>query len=114
MSTTGVTIVSHTVTAAEAGLTLITADNFIFDNNGSAGGTSTVTCFTEINGGGSGLVMTVSDNGNAFSGDTTSSTTVERQTLNAGDVVSIFCQADPADNNEAGTNDTLELEHVTS
>ena len=112
----GQTIISHTVTSAEAGLAILTDAYTVTDLNATSGGTTTVDCFLEINGNGGTKGVTVSDNGGGpFQGATGSTTDIERVTLNTGDVVSVECQpAFLADNNEASTSADLLIEHVGS
>ena len=110
-----VTVVTHTVTAAEAGLTILTAPFEVEDLNGTTGGTTSVLCNIAINGGGGGFLVTVSDNGSAAQGDTTSMTITGRRTLAAGDVVTVDCNTILAgDSGEAEVQATLLLERVGS
>jgi hypothetical protein len=115
VTTAGVTVVTHTVTAAEAGLTILTSPFMVSDNNGTTGGATTVDCSILVNGGGGGFLVTVSDNGSAADGDTTSMTNIDRRTLAAGDVVTVECSTvfNPGDSGEASVNASLLLERVT-
>jgi len=110
-------VASHTVTAGEAGLTIITAPVELTDGDGAAGGITGVGCFILLNG----VTvlfqqdMAVSDNGGTtLDGDTTSATLIDRHVLAAGDVVFLACVARAADDGEGGVNGQLLLERVAS
>jgi len=108
-------VISHTVTASEAGLTILTEYLEVFDTDGTSGGTTTVFCLPAINGGGGATAVRVSDNGSQSFGDTSSNTNVRRVTLKTGDVVSVSCEA-PFNNDggEANAQVDLVFEHVSS
>jgi hypothetical protein len=109
------TLVAHTVTASEAGLTLSTATVNAIDADGTSGGVTILSCFTLVNGGGTGHSIALRDNGETgFRADQQSMTLLSRLTLAAGDVVSVRCDADAGDTNEAFANAQLMLEHVSS
>jgi hypothetical protein len=108
------TLISHTVTAAEAGLSILANPFLVSDVNGTTGGQASVTCAVLINNaGGHGWVVTLHDSGSATQGDTTSATNLVRTTLAAGDVVTVRCSA-VVDPNESGVNTQLLIEHVNS
>jgi hypothetical protein len=111
----GQTVITHTITPAEAGLSILTDSYSVTDLNGTTGGVTSVDCFLEINGSGSTHGVTISDDGSPLQGATASTTDVDRATLNAGDVVGVECQTPYlADNNEAQANADLLIEHVAS
>jgi hypothetical protein len=122
VTTAGVTLVSHTVTAAEAGLTIVDSPVEVVDLNGTTGGTTSVFCSIFVNGlatsaGPPGQhILTVSDNGSATAGDSTSMTNTARVTLAKDDVVIENCSTitSPGDSGEAGANASLLLDHVGS
>ena len=108
-------VISHTVTADEAGLTVMIASFQVIDRNGAAGGTTSVDCSLLVNGGGSGYLVTVSDNGSPTNGDSSAGTNMARENLKPGDVVTVACATvfNPEDADEAAVNADLLLEHVS-
>jgi hypothetical protein len=114
ITSAGVTLASHMVTAAEAGLTIIINPFEVFDTDGLAGGQAEVDCSVNRNGLLiAGRLVSVSDNGFSGVGDTTSATNLGRETLVAGDIVTVECGTF-ADDGEAGANTSLLLERVNS
>jgi hypothetical protein len=111
------TVASHTVTAGEAGLTIITAPVVLADGDGNAGLSTAVGCFILLNGG---TVlfqedMVVSDNGDGTdSGDTTSATLLDRHVLATGDKVSLVWLARTGDSGEGDVDGQLLLQRVGS
>ena len=111
----GVTLITHTVTVAEAGLAILTSPFNVIDNDGQGGGTTSVGCLLLVNGFlGVSHVVTVSDNGTITPGDSTSMTNIDRHMLAAGDVITVRCDAFAGDGGEASANAELLLEHVGS
>ena len=108
----GVTV-RHTVTANEAGLTIITAYFHLTDADGTTGGATTVECDLGVNGSGNGSFITVSDNGDGL-GNSTTETNVRRQTLDAADEVFAVCFALPGSGGEGHVRVDLLLERVNS
>ena len=112
-----VKIASHTVTADEAGLTLITAVAGLQDQNGITGGLTSVQCGLGINDSVSFFTgistIVLSDTGQTFPPltDTQVATMLSRRNLSAGDVVSIQCLAQ-GDADEAGGYGELSLARV--
>jgi hypothetical protein len=104
------------VTAAEAGLAILTSPFEVLDRDALGGETTTVSCLLLVNGSlGVSHSVTVSDNGVAVTGgDTASMTNIDRHTLAAGDVVSVRCDAAAGDGGEGRANAELLLEHVGS
>jgi hypothetical protein len=85
-------VLSHTVTAQEAGLTLMTASVILADKDGTTGGSTAVNCFLKVNADvGVTYEQAVSDNGSAAYGNTDGQTLLDRQTLAAGDLVHVQC-----------------------
>ena len=115
------TLVTHTVTASEAGLTILISPIEVTDLDGTTGGTTTVFCSLRLNGFGVSAgppaqnTVTVSDNGSA-TGDSTSTTNIARVTLAAGDIVSEDCSTitSPGSTGEAMASASLLIEHVGS
>jgi hypothetical protein len=109
-----IVLITHTVTADEAGLTILTNPFEVFDNDGTTGGTTIVSCQVRIN---ATLLIShpvrVSDSGAQF-GDTSSATNLLRTTLGTGDVVTVECAASVGDGGEANVTAQLLLEHVGS
>jgi hypothetical protein len=107
-------IISHTVTPAEAGLTIISTNIWATDNDGTTGGATSVFCNLQVNGINmfDGPSIRFIDNGVA-NGDSHALTMTGRQTLAAGDVVSLTCYALFGDNEAAATGQLL-LERVSS
>src|SRR5262245_32656188 len=112
----GVTLITHTVTAAEAGLAILTSPFEVSDRDGLGGGTTTVSCLLLVNGNlGVSHSVTFSDNGVVVNpGNSSSMTNIDRHTLAAGDVVSVRCDAAAGDGAEGRANTELLLEHVGS
>jgi hypothetical protein len=109
------TLISHTVTPAEAGLAILSSPFELIDLHAGSGGKTTVTCFISVNGTGRGVGVTVSDNGIGPQGDTASATNLARTTLAAGDVVSVECNPDFFDEGETmNVIAQLLFEHVAS
>ena len=111
----GVTLITHTVTAAEAGLAILTSPFEVFDRDGQGGGTTTVSCLLLVNGNlGVSHSVTMTDNGVITPGNSASMTNIDRHTLATGDVVSVRCDATAGDGGEGRANAELLLEHVGS
>jgi len=111
----GQTVITHTVTPAEAGLAILEDAYTVTDLNGTTGGATTVDCFLEINGNGGTNGVTVGDDGDPIQGASSSTTDLLRTTLNAGDVVSVACATEYlGDANEARASAELLIEHVGS
>jgi hypothetical protein len=108
------TLISHTVTAAEAGLTILTATFSAQDEDGATGGRTVGECFLVINGIGILRRFVWHDGGGGGLGDTGSGTIVRRQTLAAGDAVSVSCEAATGDAAEASVIAQLLLQRVDS
>jgi hypothetical protein len=109
-------VVSHPVTAQEAGLILVTGTVVVFDVDGTTGGTTAVSCFLGVNGGGQGEIVALGDNGeqDSLRTDRESLTLERRLTVVAGDEVTFVCHAAAGDAGEAKGNGWLVLEHVAS
>jgi len=113
ISDAGYTLISHTVTDAEAGLTILISPFEVFDQSGTSGDQTTMECGVGVGNVGQSHLVTVSDNG-GFEGDTSSATNIAEMTLAAGDVVTVTCTPSPGDGDEGGANADLLLEHVSS
>jgi hypothetical protein len=109
----GVDLITHVVTPAEAGLTILTAPFEALDKDGSTGGSTAVDCSIVVNNIGNGLVAVLNDTGTAAARTTASGTVITRQVLAAGDVVKVNCFS-PSDPDEAEANSSLLLERVGS
>jgi hypothetical protein len=110
----GTTVISHTITAAEAGLTILINPFTVQDANPMSGGWTVAGCSLTINGvstGGADVVVQDTHE-NVF--DTGSATNLNRLTLATGDVVGVFCASSPEDTGEALLVARLVLEHVGS
>ena len=111
----GVTLITHTVTAAEAGLAILTSPFEVSDRDGQGGGTTSVACLLLVNGFlGVSHTVTLSDNGVINPGNSASMTNIDRHVLAAGDVVSVRCDATAGDGGEGRANAELLIEHVGS
>ena len=88
----GTIIVSHTTTAAEAGLTLITATANVKDMDGSQGGVRQVNCGVMLGNAGAGDVVTLRETGISDQGDTASWTLLRRDVLEEGQPVGVRCE----------------------
>src|SRR5262249_43628040 len=82
----GVTLITHTVTAAEAGLAILTSPFEVLDRDALGGDTTTVACLLLVNGNlGVSHSVTVSDNGVAGTrGGTASVADIDRPPLGPG------------------------------
>jgi hypothetical protein len=114
---TGITLISHTVTPAEAGLTIMTASFSVRDKDGggTTGGVTKLTCALFKNFQGQARYLNIHDNQSTLDeGDTSSATIFDRDTLVAGDVIEAECDAGTGDGGEAVAVAQLLLQRVNS
>jgi hypothetical protein len=113
----GSTILSHTVTADEAGLTIGFATLHFFDRDSVAGGGTTVTCgLGGFHGDATGDVVYLQDSGEPgiLHRDRQTVTLMGRAVLEEGDSIVVSCSAFAGDDDEAAGFGELLLEHVSS
>jgi hypothetical protein len=110
-------MLQHTVTAEEAGLSVLIATVELLDRDPTAGGATSITCFISgLQDSASEGVATLTDTGDAtlLHRDITTITLIGRGTLTEGDTVFIGCESFAGDNDEAAGSADLLLEHVSS
>ena len=112
----GEDLITHVVTAGEAGLTILTAPCQLSDVSGVSGGSTTIDCNIRVNGiVATTHVLTLDDSGNIIFANSTSVTNIARLNLLVGDVVTVHVNTLlGSDDNEATANAQLLLEHVSS
>ena len=110
------TVLLHTVTAGEAGLTVAIATVHLFDRDGVSGGGTGISCslggFDES----TGDVADLEDTGEAgfLHRDRETLTLLGRGVLEQGDVVFVGCSPNAGDDDESGAFAELLLERVSS
>jgi hypothetical protein len=111
------TVLSHTVTADEAGLTVAIATVHLFDRDSVSGGGTGVSCaLGGFHGEATADVADLEDTGEPgiLHRDREMLTLLGRGVLEEGDIVFVGCSAFAGDDDEAGAFADLLLEHVSS
>lgn len=108
------TLASETITGQQAGLNVITAPVNAYDLHPTSGGHTFMECnLVDTSGELDFVTFSLEDQGGTDQ-DVASATLLGRQTLPAGDVVSVECTVATGDENEAGVRGSLLIEHVDS
>lgn len=112
------TMLTHTITADEAGLIVAVATVELQDRDPAAGGPTSVTCsiggITGPDASGSGDVGTLFDSFDDFDRDHATLTLMRRGTVAEGDLIFIGCESFADDDDEASGFAQMLLEHVAS